>query len=197
MLVNSESFNRFPILSVHMGGRIAEVTGAIIDPDKLKVVAFYVDGPEVGREAGNILQSKDIREYSSIGMIVDSSDEFINEDDVVALQKIIEIGFFLEGKTVETRKGTRLGRVTGYTVDSEGFIIQQLVVRRPLLKSFVDPELLISRSEIVKVTDDKVVVRDEESKIRKKAMTEDFVPNFVNPFREPKLSTADTKSLDE
>lgn len=180
-----------------MGGRIAEVTGAIIDPDKLKVVAFYVDGPEVGREAGNILQSKDVREYSSIGMIVDSSDEFINEDDVVALQKIIEIGFSLEGKTVETRKGTRLGRVTGYTVDSEGFIIQQLVVRRPLLKSFVDPELLISRSEIVKVTDDKVVVRDEESKIRKKAATEDFVPNFVNPFREPKLSTADTKSLDE
>ena len=180
-----------------MGGRIAEVTGVIIDPDKLKVAAFYVDGPEVGREAGNILQSKDVREYSSIGMIVDSSDEFINEDDVIALQKIIEIGFSLEGKIVETRKGTRLGRVTEYTVDSDGFIIQQLVVRRPLLKSFMDPELLISRSEIVKVTDDKVVVRDEESKIRKKAATEDFVPNFVNPFREPKLSTADTKNLDE
>ena len=180
-----------------MGGQIAEITGVIIDPDKLKVAAFYVDGPEVGGEVGHILQTKDIREYSSIGMIVDSSDEFVNEDDVIALQKIIEIDFSLDEKLVETRKGTRLGRITGYTVDSDGFMIQQLVVRRPLLKSFMDPELLISRSEVVKVTDDKIVVRDEESKIRKKAATEDFVPNFINPFREPKLSTADTKNLDE
>ena len=32
--------------------------------------------------------------------------------------------------------------------------------------------------------------KDEEDKIRKRAAKEDFVPNFVNPFREPDFSTS-------
>lgn len=198
MLINSTSLTNYPVLSIHMGGRIATVSDIIIDPDNLKIAAFRLVGPEVGNgEIGDLLQPKDIREYSNIGLIVDSADEFVNDDDVIKLKEVLEIGFLLEGKNVETKKGTKLGKVSTYMVNTDGFIIQQIAVRRPLLKSFLDPELLIGRSEIVKVTDDKIVVKDEESKIRKKAMTEDFVPNFVNPFREPNLSTADTKNLDE
>ena len=70
-------------------------------------------------------------------------------------------------------------------------------MNRPFFKSFMDPELLIGKSEIVKITDDKIIVKDEESKIRERATKEDFVPNFVNPFRKPQLSTADNQSLDE
>ena len=181
-----------------MGGKIAQVSDVIIDPDTLKIAAFRLVGPEVGGENGDLLQPKDIRDFSgNLGAIVDSADEFVNDADVIKLQKILEIGFEIIGKSVETKKGSKLGKVSGYMVNTDDFMIQQLIVRRPLLKSFIDPELLIGRSEVVKVTDDKIIVKDEESKIRKKAMTEDFVPNFVNPFREPNLSTADTKNLDE
>ena len=53
------------------------------------------------------------------------------------------------------------------------------------MQLLVDPELIIPRKEIVEVNDYKIIVKDEEEKIRKKAVKEDFIPNFVNPFREP------------
>lgn len=151
----------------------------------------------MGEEFGDYLQVADVREFSSIGMVVDSSDEFVFGEDVIKLKEILSLNFSLLGKKVETRKGTRLGRVTDYYVNSETFDVQQIVVQRPLLKSFLDPELTIGRSEIVKVTDSKVIVKDEEAKIREKTAQADFVPNFVNPFREPQLSTADSRTLDE
>ena len=77
-----------------------------------------------------------------------------------------------------------------YTINTDGFMVQQLIVQRPIMKSFLDPELVIGRSEVVEINDDAIIVRDEESKIRVNATREDFVPNFVNPFREPRLSTA-------
>lgn len=198
MLVKDTDLLNFPVLSLHMSGMIAKTTEAIIDPSDLKIVGFYVNGPETGDgEHGDILQVNDIREYSRLGMVIDSSDEFVNADDVIRLKEVLDINFQLIGKKVETKKKTKLGKVIGYTVSPEDFMIQQIVVQRPLMKSFLDPELLIGRGEIVNVDDEKIVVRDEEKKIRERATKEDFVPNFVNPFREPQLSHVDSQTLDE
>ena len=65
----------------------------------------------------------------------------------------------------------------------------QLVVKRPAVKALIDPELIVPRKQIVEVNDYKIIVKDEEEKIRKRAEHEDFIPNFVNPFREPDFST--------
>lgn len=194
MLIDAERLIDYPILSVHMGGMIAETTDIIIDPDNLKVIAFPVDGPEVGGENGTILQTIKVREFDPEGMVIDSIDDFVNPGDVVKLDKVMDLDYDLIGKKVESKKGTKLGKVIGFTVNPDGFLVQQLKVQRPLMKSFLDPELLIGRSEVTKVTDDKIIVRDEEDKIRKRAATEDFVPNFVNPFREATLSPADNQT---
>ena len=130
-------------------------------------------------------------------MVVDSVDDFVDGNEVVNLQKILGLGFSLIGMKVVTRKGTKLGKVSDYTINTDGFMVQQLIVQRPIMQSFLDPELVIGRSEVVEINDDAIIVRDEESKIRVNATREDFVPNFVNPFREPRLSTADNQTLDE
>ena len=64
------------------------------------------------------------------------------------------------------------------------------------MKSLMDPELTIPRKEIIEVTDYKVIVKDEEKVIKEKAEKEDFIPNFVNPFRksEQDLSPADNQN---
>ncbi|MBR5621307.1 hypothetical protein IKW75_02395 [Candidatus Saccharibacteria bacterium] len=197
MLINANDLLNKPILSLHMGGMIAKTSEIIVDPDNLKVVAFKVYGPEVGGEFGEYLQEKDVREYSPLGMVIDSIDEFVNETDVVKLEKVLKLNFSLNGMKVVTKKGTKLGKVSGYTINTDNFMVQQLIVQRPILKAFVDPELIIGRSEVVKITDTEIVVKDEESKIRANATHEDFIPNFVNPFREQRLSTADSQTLDE
>ena len=128
-------------------------------------------------------------------VVIDNIDELVAPDDIIKIAKVLELNFNLIGLKVETKKGSKLGKVSDYTVTSDDFIIQQLIVKRPAIKSFIDPELTIHRKEIVEITDYKVVVKDEEKVLKKKAEKEDFVPNFVNPFREkqPGFAPADVK----
>lgn len=188
MLIRGTRLTDFPILSLHIGGRIARIVRPIVDPNDLKIIAYRVSGPLVGREMGDILPVSSIREYSPIGFIVDSSDELVEADDIVRVRDVLALNFDLVGLKVVSRKGTKLGKVSDYTVDVDSGLIQQLIVQRPALKAFIDPELTISRREIHEVTDYKVIVKDEEAKLRKTAQA-DFVPNFINPFREPDFAT--------
>lgn len=192
MLINASRLINYPVLSLHVGGPIAWVDAEIVDPEKLKILAFYVSGPAIQNdpEAGEILESRDVREFSNLGMIVDSVEVFVNPGDVAKLDKVMELNFALVGLKVETKKGTKLGKIVDYVVDSETFMVHQLIVKRPAIKAFLDPELIIPRKEILEVDDYKVIVKDEEEKIRKRAAREDFVPNFVNPFREPDFSAS-------
>jgi sporulation protein YlmC with PRC-barrel domain len=195
MLVSANRLIGTPILSMQSANSIGTIAAPIVDPDSFKIVAFYLDGPLIDRSA-NILDVKSIREYSRYGCVVDSIEELIGKDDVVKISKIIDLNFDLINLKVETKKGSKLGRISDFTVTSEDFMIQQIIVKRPLMKSFSDPELTIPRKEIVEVNDYKVIVKDEEKVIKKKAAHEDFIPNFVNPFRtqEQDLSPVRTKT---
>lgn len=191
MLVNGSRLIGCPILSLHVGGRIATVKELIIDPNNLKLIACRVDGPMVGREVGDILPMDSVREFSRLGMIIDSADEFVEADEIVRIQKIIGLNFALPGLKVETKKGTKLGKVIDFTLISDTWQTEQLIVRRPIMKALIDPELTISRKQIVEVDDYKVIVKDEEEKIRAKA-SKDFTPSFVNPFRKPDFASEAT-----
>lgn len=196
MLVTNSKLIGTPILSVQASGAIARITSPIIDPDTLKILAFYVDGPAINA-TNHILDTRSIREYSSLGAVIDSEDELVSSDDVIKIQKILELNFNLLGLKVETKKGSKLGKIIDFTATSEDFIIQQIIVKRPTIKSFIDPELTIHRREIVEITDTKVIVKDEEKVIKARAAKEDFVPNFVNPFRtDPNFAPVDTEKSD-
>lgn len=191
MLVNNSKLTSVPILSVQAGGIIASIASPIIDPDQLKIIAFYLTGPAT-QNGNNILDVSSIREFSNLGIVVDDADEFVAADDVVKISKVIELNFNLINLKVKTKKGTKLGHIIDFTVTPEDFIIQQIIVKRPTVKSFIDPELTISRNEIVEINDYEVIVKDEEKVIKKRAEKEDFVPNFVNPFREKQPGFAPT-----
>ena len=182
MLVSANRLIGTPILSMQSASPIGTISNSIVDPDTFKIIAFYIDSP-IADKSTNILDTKSIREYSRYGCVVDSIEELIGKTDVVRINQVIDLNFSLTGLKVETKKGTNLGKVIDFTVTSEDFIIQQIIVKRPLIKSFSDPELTIPRKEIIEVTDYKVIVKDEEKTIKKKAAHEDFIPNFVNPFR--------------
>jgi len=194
MLINGSKLIGCPVLSLHIGGQIARVINEVVDPNDLKIIALEVDGPQTGDgEHGDILDTRSVREYSSLGMIIDSIDDLVSEGDVIKISDIMKLNFSLIGLTVKTKKGTKLGKVIDYTFDSETFSVLQLIVKRPVIKAILDPELVISRSEIREVNDYEIIVKDEEDKIRKKAMKQDFVPNFVNPFKEGAFAPSEAK----
>lgn len=178
-----------PILSVQDSGKIGTIASTIIDPDSLKIIAFRVHGA-IGSGGGNILDAGAIREYSEFGLVIDSTDELVRDDDVIKIKNVLELNFSLLGLRVETKKGSKLGKVLDFTVTKDNFSVQQIIIKRPAVKSFFDSELIIPRSEIVEITDYKIIVRDEEKVIKERALKEDFVPNFVNPFRKTEQAPA-------
>ena len=198
MLINGSRLYGTQVLSLHLGGAIARTGEPIIDPNDLKIIAFRVSGAQVGGENGDILETQSIREFSNMGMIIDSIDELVKREDIVRLDEIMKLNFRLIGLRVESKDGKKLGKVEDYTIDPENFQIMQLMVKRPILKGFLDPELIIGRSLVTEVTDDKIIVKSEKDASLKKASADDFVPNFVNPFRrEPSFSPAHSQNPDE
>ena len=193
MLIYNSNLINTPVLSVQAGGVIAFLDKPIIDPDSLKILAFFVTGPMI-QSSENILDVKSIREYSHLGVVIDEIEELVGEEDVVKIKKVLELNFDLIGLSVETKKGTKLGKIIDFTTTSEDFVIKQLVVKRHLIKSLTDSELIIPRSEVVEITDYKIIVKDEEKTIKARAKKEDFIPNFVNPFREPGFAPAQTEN---
>lgn len=179
-------------------GPIGQVTDFVIEPESLKAIAFIVSGPGINPET-NILDTKSIREYSSYGLVIDSEDDLAARGDIIRVDKVLKLDFALNDLKVETKKGSKLGHIINFTMASDDFTVQQLIVRRPKLKAIIDAELTIPRNEIVEVTDDKIIVKDEEKVIKARAEKEDFIPNFVNPFRKTELSRApaQTKNPDD
>lgn len=196
MLIYASRLIGAPILSVQAGGKIATISEIIINPDDLKIIAFRLSSPLIAKNSADILDAKSVREYSNFGLVIDGIDDLIEKDDVIKISKVLDLNFNLKGLKVETKKGSKLGKVEDYTVTTEDFLTQQLIVKRPAIKGFIDPELTIPRKEIVEITDYKVIIKDEEKTVKKKAENEEFIPNFVNPFRnhEQGFAPADTKT---
>ena len=193
MLLNSNRLLNYPVLSLHLGGPIGVVKEVIINPNDLKIMALRVDGPQTGDgEHGDLLNVSNIREFSNLGIIIDSIDDLVSAGDVVKLDEVIKLNFDVIGLNVRTKKGDKLGKVFDYTFNPESMLITQFIVKRPLLKAFLDPELVIGRSEIKEINDYELIVKDEEEKIKKDIKKQDFVPNFVNPFREGEFVTSES-----
>lgn len=178
MLLLRDRLLDVPIMSLQTGTRVGAAMAHIIDPRRLTIVAFYCEGPLIDYSPA-ILHVSDIREFSSIGFIVDSADNVMPQDDLVRLKEILEFKFELIGKQVVESGGRKLGKVANYTVDSESFFIVKLHVQPGLLRSFAQTELIIDRTQIVEINDKHIVVRRATIEDEQRAT----MPVIDNPFR--------------
>lgn len=179
MLISADRLANIPVMSLQTGGQLARTKAPVIDPRNLTILAYELEGPSLDTYP-SFLRMADVRELSNIGLIVDSSDEFVGLDDVIKLKEVYEFEFELIGKPVQDEKNHRLGKVTGYSVEPGSFLIKQLNVKRPLLKSFSDTELLIDRSQIVEVSDKAITIKNDE---REPVPVKQAARTYTNPFR--------------
>jgi len=170
-------------MSLQTGTQVGLATGHIIDPRRLTIVAFYCEGPLIDF-APAILHVSDIREFSSIGLIVDSGENIMPPDDLVRLKEIMDYKFEIEGRQVVEEGGHKLGKVNSYTVDSESFYIMKLHVKPTFLQSFGQTELLIDRTQIREINDKQIVVRRAAIQDEQRARFSPL-PHVDNPFRKP------------
>jgi len=171
------------IFSIQTGSKVARTTRAIINPANLQIVAFEVSGPLIQNHPALMLLS-DVRELSNMGFIVDDIDQFIAPTDVVRVNDVYQLKFDIIGKLVLDEKRHKLGKVIDFTIDTTQFLIMQLSVKRPLLRSFNDTEILVHRSQIIEINNDSIVVHSQ-AKAPEPELHE-VVGSYINPFRKPK-----------
>lgn len=193
LLLNGSDIIDTPIMSLQTGGELARTSEAIINPHDLSIIAYTVTGPFLDSDT-SLLRIEDIREFGSIGMIVDSSDEFIEPDDIVRQADIYKLHFQLIDKPVLTKKREKVGKVIEYVVSSDTFVIQQLTVKRPFFKSLNDPELLVNRSQVIEVTDEAIIIKD--ATVKKKNPLSVNTKAYSNPFRQSNGNTPVPEATD-
>lgn len=158
MLVLNSRLVNVPVMSLQSGTSLGTTNKPIIDPRKLQIVAFYVSGPRI--RGGHVVHTSDIREYGPLGFIVDSTDAIMAlDEDLVRLQEVIHLQFNLIGKPVFDETKKRLGKVAEYTVESDGFFVQKIHVAQSMMKNLTSKDLIIHRSQIVELSDHRIVVR--------------------------------------
>jgi len=184
MLVLGTRLNETPVMSLQTGTRLAQTGTPLINPANLKIIAFKLEGPLL-TEHPSFLRTADIREIGAIGMIIDSSDELIGLEDVIKIKELYELNFSLIGMNVIDEHKHKLGKVDGYTVETSSFVIQQLNVKRGLLKGLNDTGLLVHRSQITEINDTTIVVKTTAKKISPDPVLRATRHDYINPFRNP------------
>lgn len=195
MLLLGDRLLGTPVMSLQVGAKIAETIEPVIDPRNLIIVAYEVDGPLLEVHP-KFIRIADIRELSDIGMIVDSSDELIELNDVIKIKEIRQLAFKLIGMKVVDQRGHRLGKVEEYVVDTDTFMIQQLSVKGGLIDSLSSTGHLINRSQITEISDTVIVVKSAETKLTALETKGDIHRTYTNPFRKPVNPQPETTTTD-
>jgi sporulation protein YlmC with PRC-barrel domain len=158
MLQLSASLLNKPVLSLRTGGPVATAVMPIFNPNNLKIEGFYCDVP--GSSNRLVLVYQDIREVSAQGFIVDDADVLIEPEELVRLKAILELNFELLGKQVCTQSKQKLGKVSDYAVETTTMYVQKLYVSQSLLKSFTGGSLSVDRTQVIEITNRRVIIQD-------------------------------------
>lgn len=180
MLLAGSRLINAPVMGLQTGSELGRLTRPVINPETLVIVAYEVEGPLLDKSP-SLLRIVDVREFSDIGVIIDSSDEFVAPSDVIKLDEIYKLHFSPLNMRVIDEKHRKLGKVDGYTIETTGFVIQQISVKKPFFQSFGDTQLLIHRSQITEINDHEIIVHSE-AKIPEPSM-QAVRNNYANPFR--------------
>jgi uncharacterized protein YrrD len=159
MLQLSGSLLNRPILSLRTGGVVAKTTGAIVNPNNLKVEGFYCSDA-FDRKKTVIMLYQDIRDLIPQGFVVNDHDVLSEPHELVRLKEVLELHFTLLGKHVATTNKEKLGKVVDYATDTTTMYVQKIYVAQSLLKNFAGGNLGIDRTQIVEINDKKIVVQD-------------------------------------
>lgn len=151
-----------PVLSLRTGTEVAIALAPIIDPNNLKIEGFFCRG---SRRKVLVLVSQDIRDVLPQGIVVNDEDVLTDPGELVRLKNVIGINFELLGKPVETVSKQKLGKVEDYATEVESMFVKKLYVAQPIYKNLRGGNLGVDRTQIVEITDKKIVVNDVDSKV--------------------------------
>ena len=158
MLQLSASLLNKSVLSLRTGSPIATITDPIINPDNLKIEGFYCQDRFDKRTL--VLLYQDIRDILAKGYVVNDHEVLAVPEDLVRLQKVMELKFELMGKQVQTVSKQKVGKVSDYAAETETMFIQKIYVAQSILKNLAGGTLSIDRNQINEITPKRIIINE-------------------------------------
>ena len=146
-------------MSLRTSSQVAVAVAPIINPNNLKIEGFYCED-HFEKAVSPILLTQDIRDTLPQGYVINDYEVLAQPDELVRLQDTLELNFQLIGKQVVTVTKEKVGKVTDYAIESSTFYIQKLYVGQNLLKSLKGGQLSIDRTQIVEITNKKIIIQE-------------------------------------
>lgn len=158
MLKLSSAVMNIPVMSLRTGSPIGTAKKMILNPNNLKIEGWFVADRFDNKEL--ILVAGEARDVSDSGIIVNDHDVLSPAEELVRLKPVIETGFKLIGKPVTTESGKRLGKVSDFAIEIGSLFVKKIYVAQSLIKNFSGGSLCIDRTQIVEITDKRIIVED-------------------------------------
>ncbi len=137
---------------------MAWIIAPIFNPHKLSIEGFYVRDGADKREL--ILLCQDIREISGRGYIINDHDVLAQPDDLVRLKDLLDMNFELLDKLIETTSKEKVGKVSDYAVETTSMQVQKIYASRSFWKNLTGGSLSIDRSQIVEITNRRIIINE-------------------------------------
>jgi uncharacterized protein YrrD len=159
MLQLSGSLLNHPVLSLRTGDEVATATEAIINPNNLKIEGFYCTD-RFERKKVSVLLYQDIRDIIPQGFVINDHDVLVGPEELIRLKHLLELHFDLLGKQVVTASKEKIGKVVDFAAETTTMYVQKIYVGQSLFKNLSGGNLGIDRTQIIEITDEKIIVQD-------------------------------------
>ena len=138
---------------------VATTLRPIFNPNNLKIEGFFCSD-SFDRKQTLVLLYQDIRDIIPQGFVVNDHDVLSEPEELVRLKDLMDLHFDVLGKHVQTVSKQKIGKVVDYATEVNTMFVQKIYVSQSLLKNFAGGNLGIDRTQIVEITDRKIIVQD-------------------------------------
>lgn len=167
MLKLYESIPGINVMSLRTGSPVGNIIRPIINPNNLYIEGWFVKEPRNNDQL--ILLSNDIRDVLPQGFAINDYEVLSQPSELIRLKELMELNFKLINLKVSSEGGKTYGKINDYAFETKNFYIQKLYVGQSLVKNFSGGSLSIDRSQIIEVTNRRVVIEDPSEKSRSRA----------------------------
>lgn len=167
MLKLYESTPGTSLLSLRTGGPIAAILSPVINPNNLYIEGWRVEDNRTRQRL--ILLSKDIRDVLPQGFVVNDHEVLSDPNELIRLEELLKLKFDLLGLKVTSENGTSYGKINDYAFETKNLFIQKLYVAQSIVKNFSGGTLSIDRSQIIEVTNRRVIIEEPTDKSQVRA----------------------------
>lgn len=166
MLKLYESVPGTSVMSLRSGGPVGTVIAPIVNPNNLFIEGWHVEDSRSKQRL--ILLSSDIRDILPQGFAVDDHEVMVEAEELVRLKEILKLKFNVIHLKVTSESGKGYGKINDFAFDTGDFFIHKLYAGQSLVKNFSGGTLSIDRSQIVEVTNRRIVIEDptEDTRVR-------------------------------